>query len=109
MVTVSGLRQRGDDLRTSRPNDRIVINGLGGDDVIEASGLTGMLLTANGGDGDDVLIGSAGNDTLTGGAGDDVLIGGPGSTSSTADPATTSSFNPPRSPRWPAAATPAAP
>jgi len=37
-----------------------------------------MLLTANGGDGDDVLIGSAGNDTLTGGAGDDVLIGGPG-------------------------------
>ena len=59
-------------------NDRIVINGLGGDDVIEASGLNGMLLTANGGDGDDVLIGSAGNDTLTGGAGDDVLIGGPG-------------------------------
>ena len=26
-----------------------------------------MLLTANGGDGDDVLIGSPGNDTLTGG------------------------------------------
>ena len=37
-----------------------------------------MLLTANGGDGDDVLIGGAGNDTLTGGAGDDVLIGGRG-------------------------------
>ena len=37
-----------------------------------------MLLTADGGDGDDVLIGSAGNDTLTGGAGDDVLIGGAG-------------------------------
>ena len=37
-----------------------------------------MLLTANGGDGDDVLIGSAGNDTLSGGAGDDVLIGGGG-------------------------------
>ena len=37
-----------------------------------------MLLTANGGDGDDVLIGSPGNDTLTGGAGDDVLIGGGG-------------------------------
>jgi Ca2+-binding RTX toxin-like protein len=59
-------------------DDRIVINGLGGDDVIEASGLSGMQLTANGGDGDDVLIGSAGNDTLNGGAGDDVLIGGPG-------------------------------
>ena len=37
-----------------------------------------MQLTANGGDGNDVLIGSAGNDMLTGGAGDDVLIGGPG-------------------------------
>jgi Ca2+-binding RTX toxin-like protein len=59
--------------------DHLVINGLGGDDVIEASGLgTAMQLTANGGDGNDVLIGSPGNDTLTGGAGDDVLIGGPG-------------------------------
>ncbi len=37
-----------------------------------------MQLVANGGDGDDVLIGSAGNDTLNGGVGDDVLIGGPG-------------------------------
>jgi Ca2+-binding RTX toxin-like protein len=60
-------------------NDRIVINGLGGDDVIVASGLTAAAqLTANGGDGDDVLIGSPGNDTLTGSAGDDVLIGGAG-------------------------------
>ncbi len=60
-------------------NDRIVINGLGGDDVIVASGLTAAAqLAANGGDGDDVLIGSPGNDTLTGGAGDDVLIGGGG-------------------------------
>ena len=55
-----------------------MINGLGGDDVIEASGLSGILLTANGGDGDDVLVGSPGNDTLLGGAGDDVLIGGGG-------------------------------
>ena len=37
-----------------------------------------MLLTANGGDGNDVLIGDLGDDTLLGGAGDDVLIGGPG-------------------------------
>ena len=74
MVTVSGLAT---DVTISGfdANDRIVINGLGGDDVIEASGLNGMLLTANGGDGDDILIGSPGNDTLSGGAGDDVLIG----------------------------------
>ena len=31
-------------------NDRIVINGLGGDDVIEASGLSGIQLVADGGD-----------------------------------------------------------
>jgi Ca2+-binding RTX toxin-like protein len=60
--------------------DRLVINGLGGDDVIEASGLAAgsMLLTADGGDGNDVLIGGDGNDVLLGGAGDDVLLGGPG-------------------------------
>jgi Ca2+-binding RTX toxin-like protein len=77
VVTVSGLAETVN-ISGFDANDRIVINGLGGDDVIQASGLSGMLLTANGGDGDDVLIGSAGNDTLLGGAGDDVLIGGPG-------------------------------
>jgi len=60
--------------------DQLVINGLAGDDVITASGLAAgaIQLTANGGDGDDILIGSPGNDTLTGGNGDDVLIGGGG-------------------------------
>jgi Ca2+-binding RTX toxin-like protein len=60
--------------------DRLVINGLGGDDAIIASGLAAgaIQLTANGGDGNDVLVGSLGNDTLTGGNGDDVLIGGGG-------------------------------
>jgi Ca2+-binding RTX toxin-like protein len=77
VITVSGL---GADVTITgfEANDRIVINGLGGDDVIEASGLSGMLLTANGDDGDDVLVGSPGNDTLLGGAGDDVLVGGGG-------------------------------
>jgi Ca2+-binding RTX toxin-like protein len=61
-------------------NDKLIINGLGGDDVIEASGLSAssIQLVANGGDGDDVLIGGDGNDVLTGGDGDDVLLGGPG-------------------------------
>jgi Ca2+-binding RTX toxin-like protein len=77
VVTVSGLAETVN-ISGFDANDRIVINGLGGDDVIQASGLSGMLLTANGGDGDDVLIGSPGNDTLTGGNGDDVLIGGGG-------------------------------
>jgi Ca2+-binding RTX toxin-like protein len=77
VVTISGLAEQVT-ISDFQANDRIVINGLGGDDVILASGLTGMLLTANGGDGDDVLVGSRGNDVLTGGNGDDLLIGGGG-------------------------------
>ena len=61
-------------------NDRLIVNALAGDDVVDASGLSAdaIQFAANGGDGDDVLIGGAGNDTLSGGAGDDVLIGGLG-------------------------------
>jgi Ca2+-binding RTX toxin-like protein len=61
-------------------NDRLIVNALAGDDVVDASGLAAnaIRLVADGGDGNDVLIGGAGNDTLLGGAGDDVLIGGPG-------------------------------
>jgi Ca2+-binding RTX toxin-like protein len=77
VVTVSGL-STAVTISNFETTDRIIINGLGGDDVIEASGLSGMSLTANGGDGDDILIGSRGNDTLTGGAGDDVLNGNGG-------------------------------
>jgi Ca2+-binding RTX toxin-like protein len=57
--------------------DRLTINSLGGDDVIEASGLSSgaIGLIANAGDGDDVIIGGAGNDTLRGESGDDVIIG----------------------------------
>jgi Ca2+-binding RTX toxin-like protein len=78
-ITILGLAARVNILNFDA-NDRLVINGLGGDDVVEASGLaaSGILLTADGGDGADVLIGGEGDDTLLGGAGDDVLLGGPG-------------------------------
>jgi Ca2+-binding RTX toxin-like protein len=61
-------------------NDTIRIVGLAGDDVIEASGVgaNGPQLILEGGDGDDVLIGSLGNDVIAGGDGDDVLIGNGG-------------------------------
>ena len=61
-------------------NDRLTVNARAGDDVVEASGLAAgaIQLTANGEDGDDVLVGGDGADTLTGGAGDDVLVGGLG-------------------------------
>src|SRR3954471_17451732 len=61
-------------------SDRLVVKALAGDDVVDASGLkaSAMLLTEDGGEGDDILIGGAGDDTLLGGEGDDVLDGGPG-------------------------------
>ena len=61
-------------------SDRLTVDALAGDDVVDASGVAAgaMLLTLDGGDGDDILLGGAGDDTLLGGAGDDVLIGGPG-------------------------------
>src|SRR5260370_30191299 len=76
VVTVTGLATTVN-ISGFDANDRIVINGLGSDDVIQASGLSGMLLTANGGDGDDVLIGSAGNATPNRRAGNTLLISGP--------------------------------
>jgi len=79
-ISVLGLAAQVNIVGSEPANDRLTINVLAGDDVIEASGLAagGIQFAGNGGDGDDILIGSAGDDTLTGGAGDDVLIGGPG-------------------------------
>ena len=76
VVTVTGLAETVT-IANFDASDSIVIHGLGGDDVIDASGLqAGILLTADGGDGDDILFGGAGIDTLLGGAGDDILLGG---------------------------------
>jgi Ca2+-binding RTX toxin-like protein len=76
---VSGLAARVD-MVNAGTGDRLTVDGLAGDDVIDGSPLaaTAPLLTEAGGDGDDVLLGGAGNDTLLGEAGDDVLIGGAG-------------------------------
>jgi Ca2+-binding RTX toxin-like protein len=78
VITISGLATEVN-ITNAGVGDRIVINGLGGDDVITSSGLSGgVQLVANGGDGNDVLIGGPENDVLSGGNGDDVLIGGGG-------------------------------
>ena len=79
-MTVVGPGRPGQHHRRRGRRDRLTVNALAGDDVVDASGLAAdaILLTADGGDGDDVLIGGAGNDTLIGGAGDDVLNGGTG-------------------------------
>ncbi|NJK61266.1 MAG: hypothetical protein HC918_14970 [Oscillatoriales cyanobacterium SM2_1_8] len=51
--------------------ENVTINGGGGDDTLNASGLTSTLSV--------LLDGGAGNDGLTGGGGNDTLIGGEGS------------------------------
>jgi Ca2+-binding RTX toxin-like protein len=79
-VAVIGLAAQVNITGAEAANDRLTVNALAGDDVVDASSLAAaaIQLTANGGDGNDVLIGGDGNDVLSGGAGDDVLIGGPG-------------------------------
>jgi Ca2+-binding RTX toxin-like protein len=79
-VAVAGLAAEVHITGAEAGNDLLVINALGGDDVVDASRLsaTAIPVKADGGDGNDILIGGAGSNTLLGGAGDDVLIGGPG-------------------------------
>jgi Ca2+-binding RTX toxin-like protein len=79
-VNVTGLAATVNILSSVATDDRLVIKTLAGDDVVNASGLPDGLigLTVDGGENDDVLVGSGGNDTLLGGLGDDILSGGPG-------------------------------
>jgi Ca2+-binding RTX toxin-like protein len=55
----------------------VVFSGGDGNDFLNASGTTTPIV-ADGGDGDDILIGGAGDDILIGGDGADLLIGGGG-------------------------------
>ena len=93
-VAVLGLAAQVSISNAEAALDRVVVNALAGDDVVDASGLAanGIQLTADGGDGDDVLIGGDGNDiaarrmpAMT------FYSAGPDWTSSTAVLATTSS------------------
>ena len=60
--------------------DGLDVEAAGGDDSVNASGLAAGVVTfsADGGAGNDRIVGSAGDDSLHGGDGDDVLNGGPG-------------------------------
>lgn len=79
-VAINGLSAQVNIKGADAAKDRLTVNTLGGDDVLVASGLpaAAILLTANGGEGDDALFGGDGNDLLNGDEGDDVLSGGPG-------------------------------
>src|SRR5205823_5136979 len=56
---------------------RIIIQGLAGNDTLDASA-SPIPVTLNGGAGNDLLLGGAGADSLQGGSGNDTLFGGRG-------------------------------
>lgn len=58
------------------------IRGMGGDDIIDLTSpnysLSGVAMTIDGGEGNDVIWGSDANETISGGVGDDTIFGGIG-------------------------------
>ncbi len=79
-VTVTGTPETVVISGTEGANDRLIVNGLGGNDTIDASTLAaGVIgLTIDGGAGNDTITGSQGADTLDGGDGNDKVNGGLG-------------------------------
>src|SRR5262245_50559029 len=79
-VSVHGLPATVNIFSPEQANDRLTVNGLDGDDVINASSLEadGIQLTMNGGRGADLFRGSQGDDLINGGDGDDVAFMGAG-------------------------------
>ena len=79
-VAVTGLAATVNIKNADPASDALSINGRDGDDVLDAAQLAAdsMVLTLDGGAGDDLVVGSDGNDTLFGRDGDDILVGGPG-------------------------------
>ena len=77
LVTITGAQPTTVTVKNFDPADTLTVLGLGGDDVISAEGVAAGVFayTADGGDGNDTLIGTDGNDTLSGGAGDDFVEG----------------------------------
>ena len=79
-ILVNGLAAQTAIVGQESASDGLVVNGLGGADIIDTSALTAgsIRLTLDGGDGDDVIIGSAGDETMRGGADDDTFVYRPG-------------------------------
>ena len=79
-VNVFGLQAAVNIFSPEQANDRLTLNALGGDDVVNATSLEadGIRLTENGGLGADILVGSEGGDLFNGGDGDDTALMGDG-------------------------------
>ena len=80
-VSVTGLSAQVTLTGTEGANDSLRVNGLAGNDTINAAGLAAgqLTLTIDGGSGNDTILGSAGNDILIGGDGNDFVDGNQGS------------------------------
>ncbi|MEJ0075742.1 MAG: calcium-binding protein [Alphaproteobacteria bacterium] len=78
-VTVFGL-EAVTKLTFTDATDQLTLNGQGGDDSIDASGLAAgsVQLTINGGAGNDTIHGSQGDDLINGGQGNDIAKMGAG-------------------------------
>lgn len=87
-IAVFGLAAKINAFFPEQANDRLTLNALGGDDVVDAKSLEadGIQLTMNGGLGQDLLIGSDGADQINGGDGDDVAMMGQGDDTFTWNP-----------------------
>ncbi len=96
-IQVNGLAVQVNITQSESANDRLIVNGLGGNDTLSGGTLSALTLltldggddndTLNGGDGDDMLLGGDGNDTIDGNGGDDtaqmgigndIFVWGPG-------------------------------
>jgi Ca2+-binding RTX toxin-like protein len=78
-VTVSGL-QAVVAIQHQEPTDKLDVNGLAGDDAVDATGLAAgaISLAVDGGAGSDTLAGGAGAESLSGGDGNDSIDGNGG-------------------------------
>jgi Ca2+-binding RTX toxin-like protein len=79
-INVFGLHTSVNVFFQEQANDRLTLNALGGDDVVDATPLEadGIQLTMNGGLGADLFRGSEGGDLVNGGDGNDVALMGAG-------------------------------
>ncbi len=79
-INVFGLQATVNIFFQEQALDRLTLNALGGDDVINATSLEadGIQMTMNGGLGEDIFLGSEGDDLINGGDGNDTALMGAG-------------------------------
>jgi Ca2+-binding RTX toxin-like protein len=96
VVQVTGLDPQVNVTGSESANDRVTVNGLGGNDTLSAGALAALMRVTfdggeandalNGGNGADVLIGGNGNDAIDGNQGNDTALMGAGNDTFTWDP-----------------------